>query len=223
MKPYPLKAIFFTFLILILFTSCNENEASKENNTDKQKANETKTESVVSLTDTPKIFENIYTKKGYVESRAEMSEILTLIGAASTAKETLLLKNVTQTQDGYTGYEKACDDDYNGAFHFIIGQDQNELIEPYGFFEPVMGLQGQDLFIYTVEKVFVLAKDEKLRLTIRYANFDSETGNYYSDPDLHTETVEVWRDFEFGTTAEFNGRFYLTEKQANALPESDCE
>lgn len=221
-KLHPLKKIFFTLLTLIWLAGCSSNDSRAENDTAKLQPNEAMTETIVSSTDDPQIFENIYTETGHLESRAEMSEILKLIGAANSSNEEILLKNVVQTHDGYTGYEKACDYDYNGVLHFIIGQDQNKLTEPYGFFEPVMEHQSQDLFIYAVEEIFVFAEDEKLSLTIRYADFDAETGNYYSGPDQKTETVKIWRDFEFGTIAQFNDRFYLSEKQAELLPDSDC-
>tara|TARA_B110000037_G_scaffold152219_2_gene171656 strand:+ start:71952 stop:72389 length:438 start_codon:yes stop_codon:yes gene_type:complete len=144
---------------------------------------------------------------GLLELRQDMSEILEEIGAADPNNEEFTLINVLQTQDGYAGYDRICDERFNGFLRFLTSSENAELEEFYGFYEPFLEFQGQDLFLFAIEEIFVQPNEEKITLTLRSANLHSESGNYYTDMSDPTEEIEIWCDFEFGTVAHYGNNY----------------
>jgi hypothetical protein len=168
------------------------------------------------------LFYDSFTETKILESRQEMSEILEKIGAAEPNNEEFTLINVNQTQDGYTGYDRICDERFNGSLLFSIGSGSNGLQEFYGFYEPFLEIQGQDLFLYTIEEIFVQPNEEMISLTVRSVHFDNETGNYYTDMADPTEDIEIWKDLEFGTVARLGNDYYLDANGVKNINTSPC-
>lgn len=213
------------FILILLGTSCQSNsEVSESPSTEVQ----TYTNKVIipEVGNEPLeddiLFYDSYSETEILESRQEMSDILARIGAAHPTDSEFNLINVMQTQDGYTGYDLICDERFNGSLRFLIGSGNDELEEYYGFHEPFFEFQGQDLFLYAIEEIFVQPDDEKIKITIRDAYFDNESGNYYTDMADPTGKIEIWQDVEYGTVALYSGDYYLDSKNAANLNTSPC-
>ena len=169
-----------------------------------------------------RLFYDHFTEMGLLESRQDMSEILEEIGAADPNNEEFTLINVLQTQDGYTGYNRICDERFNGSLRFLTSSENAELEEFYGFYEPFLEFQGQDLFLFAIEEIFVQPNEEKITLTVRSANLHSESGNYYTDMSDPTEEIEIWGDFEFGTVAHYGNNYYIDAHGVEKLNTATC-
>lgn len=211
---YPLNKLYL-ILFFFIIASCSdstETDAENSNNIDS-----TVVEDNVEQENSEILFRGVFNTAGYLESRAEMVEVLGRIGVHDYSGVSWSFVNVEKTADGFV---QTCDYDYNGSIDFLFSGSET-LGEFYDNFEPVFEHNSQDLFPYMVEDIYVNPSEKQLVLKTR--NLQRENEVFGVDMAIPHINLKITENPDFGPIMEFNDRFFMREDFYNSIPAKECE